>query len=353
MSIANRMANLRLNQTMLRGAKVGAGCGAALIALLFSGCSSREGVRLALSAQPLTLRQPALYPETIEYDRKNDRFLLGSFRQGAIYRVDSDGGVTRLVDDPRLCSVLGIAVDAERGQLWAVNADLGVSARPSAAGPKNLAAVGIYDLATGAALNYVDVAPLSPGAHLLNGIALDLAGNAYVTDSFSPIIYEIDAHGHASVFLRSEQFDGDGINLNGLVVHPDGYLLVVKKSDGSLFKVPLDNPTRFSRVKTEKQFVGADGVTLVGKNALLLIANQTPTRVSNAAFSLTSEDGWQSAQVRAIAPMGDVYPTTAARRGDTLYAVYSKLNELIQAPAAQKERLQTRATIVQIGTVTH
>ncbi|MEO8901496.1 MAG: hypothetical protein ABI488_07210 [Polyangiaceae bacterium] len=50
--------------------------------------------------------------------------------------------MTRLVDDPRLCSVLGIAVDAERGQLWAVNADLGASTRPSAAGPKHLAAVG-------------------------------------------------------------------------------------------------------------------------------------------------------------------------------------------------------------------
>lgn len=353
MSIANRMANLRLTLTMLGRANVALGCRAALIAVLFLGCSSREGVRLALSEQPLTLRQPALYPETIEYDPKTDRFLLGSFREGAIYRVDSDGGVTRLVDDPRLCSVLGIAVDAERGQLWAVNADLGASTRPSAAGPKHLAAVGIYDLATGAALNYVDLAPLAAGAHLLNGIALDFAGNAYVTDSFSPIIYKIDAHGQASVFLRSEQFVGDGINLNGLVVHPDGYLLVVKKSDGSLFRVPLDNPTRFSRVKTETQFVGGDGLTLVGKKALLLIANQTSTRASNAAFSLTSDDGWLSAQLRASAPLGDVYPTTAARRGDALYAVYSKLNELIQAPATQKARLQTQAAIVQIGTVTH
>ncbi|MEO8901852.1 MAG: hypothetical protein ABI627_10025, partial [Polyangiaceae bacterium] len=146
MSIANRMASLRLMQPLLGCANVGVGCSAALIAVLLLGCSSREGVRLALSEQPLALRQPALYPETIEYDRKNDRLLLGSFREGGIYRVENNGGVTRLVDDPRLCSVLGIAVDAERGQLWAVNADLGASTRPSAAGPKHLAAVGIYDL---------------------------------------------------------------------------------------------------------------------------------------------------------------------------------------------------------------
>jgi hypothetical protein len=248
-----------------------------------------------------------------------------------------------------LCSVLGIAVDAPRDRLWAVSSDLGASVKPSSAGPKHTAAVGLYQLSSGKPLAFVDLAPLSAGPHLLNGLALDGAGNAYVTDSFSPTIYKVDAAGAASIFLQSAQFEGDGINLNGLVVHPDGYLLVVKKSDGALFKVPLDRPSAFTRVQLERPLLAGDGLVLVGKRTLLVIANQTPSAKSNAAISITSSDGWSNARTSATLPLGNVYPTTAVRRDDRLYVVHSELNQLIQAPAEQKATFQARAVIEEIG----
>ena len=294
---------------------------------------------------PLTVSRPALYPETIEYNANDDKFLLSSFRDGAIYEVDQAGQVSRLVDDPRLCSVLGIAVDIPRQRLWAVNSDLGASVKPSAAGPKKLAAVGVYDLGTGKPLNYIDLGPLAGGPHLMNGVAVDASGNAFVTDSFSPIIYQVTADGHANIFLQDERFSGAAINLNGLVVHPDRYLLVIKKSDGSLYKVPLDNPRAFSKVAIDQAFVGGDGLTLIGKHHLVVIANRTPEHSSNAAFSLSSQDGWLSAKVSAVQPLGDVYPTTAVLRRGLLYVVHSKLNQLIAAPPDQKARLTEQATI--------
>lgn len=351
MSIMNRTPSAR--RTAARSARAGltarALCAVATIGLTAVGCARAEVVTLERTGQPITVHRPALYPETIEYDSSRGKFLVSSFREGAIYAVDGDGGVSRVVDDPRLCSVLGIAVDVERGRLWAVSSDLGASVKPSAAGPKKLAAVGVYDLSTGKAIHYVDLAPLSPGAHLVNGIALDSDGNAYVTDSFSPTIYKVDPQGNASVFLRDEQFAGDGINLNGVVVHPDGYLLVVKKSDGSLFKVPLANPSRFSRVDVAERFVGGDGLTLVGKKDLVVVANQVAGVASNAAFSLSSEDGWSTARLRAVQRLGDVYPTTGVLRDGKLYVIYSKLNELIQSSPEQRERLRVEATIQQIG----
>src|SRR4051812_27654250 len=178
------------------------------IAVTLVGCVHPRGIAFERSEPPLTIHKLALYPETIEYDVKRDTFLVSSMRDGAVYQVDREGRVSLFVDDKRLCSVLGIAVDADRGRLWAVNADFGVSARPSSEGPKKLAAVGVYDLSTGSARDYVDLAPLVSGPHLLNGIAVDSAGNAYVTDSFSPVIYKIDTAGIASVFLRDEQFAG-------------------------------------------------------------------------------------------------------------------------------------------------
>lgn len=327
----------------------GAHAALALIGVLSTACARGSEVRLAHEGEPVTVRRAALYPETLEYDARANTFLAGSLREGAIYEVDATGDVKLRVDDPRLCSVLGIAVDAERGMLWAVNSDLGASLKPSAEGPKNLAAVGVYDLQTGKPIRYVDLAPLAAGPHLVNGIALDRDGSAYITDSFSPSIYKVDREGRASLFLRSEQFAGDGINLNGVVVHPDGYLLVVKKSDGSLFRVPLSAPERFTRVNVAQRFVGGDGLVLASARSLVLIANQTPSVATNAAFSLTSDDGWTSAEVRATRALGDVYPTTAVLRDGTLYVLHSKLNELIQSAPEQKAKLRMQATVQPIG----
>ena len=327
---------------------------AVLALLLFSllGCTDTHALTFDSSGPSLTVNRPALYPETIEYNPKSDQFLVSSFREGAIYEVDRSGGTSLLVDDPRLCSVLGIAVDAARGKLWAVNSDLGASIKPSGVGSKRLAGVGVYDLSTGKPLNYVDLAPLAAGPHLVNGIALDPAGNGYVTDSLSPVIYKIDARGNAKVFLRDEQFAGEGINLNGLVVHPDGYLLVIKKSDGALFKVPLARPAEFSEVSIGERFVGGDGVTLIGKKDLVLIANRTATAATNAAYLLTSEDGWVSAKLSAVQHLGDVYPTTAVLRDGTLYVLHSKLNELIQSSPERTGQLRLEATIRPIARVT-
>lgn len=327
--------------------------GAALCAIWFAlaACASDRRIAFAREGRSFTVHRPALYPETIEYDRKHDRFLLSSLREGAVYALDRDGVLSPLIDDPELCSVLGIALDEPRDRLWLVNSDLGSSRKPSAAGPKQLAGVGIYRLSTGKRLESVDLAPLSAGQHLLNGIALDSAGNAYVTDSFQPLIYKIDAQGHASVFARDPRFVGEGINLNGIVVHPDGYLLAIKKSDGTLFKIPVDDPARLTQVRVPKQFIGGDGLTLIGKHNLLVIANRTPRVVSNAAFSLTTDDAWTSAQLAAVQQLADVYPTTAARRGGTIYVLSSKLNELIQAAPEQKARLSVEASIVPIARV--
>jgi hypothetical protein len=323
-----------------------------LIALGLIGCGHASAT-LERPGPALVVQSSTLFPETIEYDRERAKFLLGSFSEGAIYAVASGGQVSPLVRDPRLCSVLGIAVDASRRRLWAVNSDLGSCSKPSAAGPKRLAAVGQYDLTTGDALGYFDLAPLLPGPHLLNGIALDDAGNAYVSDSFASALYKIDTQGQATVLLASQLFAGPAINLNGLVVHPGGYLLVIKKSDGRLFKVPLAEPRRFSQVKVDRALIGGDGLVLVGERSLVIVANRTPEQTSNTAFALSSSDDWSSARVDAQQPLGDDYSTTAVVRDGKLYAVSSRLNQFIQASPEVRPHLRFQATIRSIGRVTN
>jgi len=304
-------------------------------------------------AQPtLELESPALYPETLVAEPAGAGFLFGSFRQGAIYRVSLDGRATRLVDDPRLCSVLGIAVDARRGRIWAVNADLGVSLRPSTRGPKQLAAVGVYDLKTGANIDYFELESLADGPHLLNGIALDDAGTAYVTDSFAPVIYRVELGTKPRILVRDARFLGEGVNLNGVVVHPDGYLLVVKKSDGTLFKVQLSEPVSISPVAHDAALPGGDGLLLTDSRHLVVVSNQTPRARRNSLIALESLDGWRSSKSLGILPLGSDYPTTAALRDDVIYVVSSQLNDLISSTPDQRERLAARARIVRVAKVT-
>jgi hypothetical protein len=120
----------------------------------------------------------------------------------------------------------------------------------------------------------------------------------------------------------------------------------------SFIKVPLARPDQFSKVTINERFVGGDGVTLVGKKYLVLIANRTPDTASNAAYSLTSDDEWVSAKLTAVQQLGDVYPTTAVLRDGTIYVLHSKLNELLQSPPEQKGQLRMEATIRPIARVT-
>jgi len=312
--------------------------------------SATERVQLKSAAKPLSIAQPALYPETIEVNPLSQKFLVSSLREGL------DGRAERFLNDDRLTSILGIAVDARGKRLLVTNSDLGAAIRSSSKGPKQEAGVGIYDLSSRKPLHYVDLTPLLPrGDHLINGITVDAQGNAYATDSLSPAIYQVDPQGKASLFLEDAEFRGPGINLNGIVSHPQGFLIAVKKSSGALYRIPLGEPKRFTRIQTPRDFVGGDGLSLIGQTQLVLIANETPAASSDAAFVLESRDGWQSAQLRETRPLGATYPTTSVARGSKLYTLSSHLDEWLGAKPGTREALVQRgrrAEILEIGSVT-
>jgi len=59
------------------------------------------------------------------------------------------------------------------------------------------------------------------------------------------------------VFAENEAFTG----LNGIVYHPDGYLLAGTNENGGLVKVMLDDPTNVSVVELSEQYI-TDGLVL-------------------------------------------------------------------------------------------
>ncbi|KAJ8604036.1 hypothetical protein MRB53_041962 [Persea americana] len=279
----------------------------------------------------VTFTQAGLYPEGSQYDSQRVRFLVSSQTAGSIGQVDFDGHYQPFADDASLISTIGLNLDADRNRLLVAVSDPGYNpSRSTSATKGRLAALASFDSGTGARIGYVNLSDLRPGyaSHFANDIAVDKLGNVYVTDSFAPIIYKVDSQGAASVFLENVALSAPvgTFGLNGIVCHPDGYLLVAKSDEGALLKVPLNNPAGFSKV-------GASGLTLNGADGLQLFNNTTLLVACNAqgrVYRLASADGFGSVSATGSFATGAVYPTTLPLVGSNSYVLYSHLDALQQ-----------------------
>lgn len=300
---------------------------------------------------PINVAAPGLYPEGIEFNPLTGEFLLGSIRKGEVVAVTPGGAVRPFVEDQRLRSVVGIRVDAAHRRLLVTSSDFGVAERSLAADQFAVAALGVYDLKNGAALQFIDLSQLRPKERaFVNDLDVDASGNVYLTDSLSAAILKVTPSGEASVFLTHESFRGAGFTLNGIQVHEGGFLLVVKKSDGKLFRIPLDHPATFSEVKLPEPLVGGDGLVLVSPRELVVIANRAGAVVANQVYTLVSDDNWQSARIAEKAALEDTYATTGVKHDGRVFVSNGWLHQLGET-LKNKQKLRQVFQIQEIGRV--
>lgn len=272
-----------------------------------------EPVGPTIGPDLILVAQPGLFPEGIEYDVMNGRFLLGSLGEGTVYAVNDDGTFQPFIEDDDLLSSVGLEIDAARNRLLVANT-ANIFADPSL---EVAAYLGIYDLATGERLDMIDLLVDAPGGdHFANDIAVDADGNAYVTDS-NYGVFKVDTDGGISTFAAAEV----GITApNGIVYHPDGYLIVADAATGGLYKVPVNDPGSASQIGLEQSIFG-DGMAW-HPNGNLIVFDYN----SSSVLSLSSADDWATAVIEATSP--DHPASTIAVRGEQIYAVYPHFKEL-------------------------
>ncbi|GAB3792098.1 SMP-30/gluconolactonase/LRE family protein [Spirosoma humi] len=273
------------------------------------------------------------YPEGITYAPSFSQFLIGSITQGKVGTVDATGQYTDFIaDDRQLISSVGMKV--RNNQLYVCNGDQGVSDKSTAQTALKTAGLFIYDLTSRQAIRRVDLAALLPGVnHYANDIAFDDQGNAYVTDSFAPVIYKVPADtSRASIFVNSPLFSGaQGINLNGIVYHPNKFLIVVKSNEGKLFKVDLTNADNVSEIT---------GVTLVNGDGMVLYNNDLyVVNGRNKVSQIRSTDGWQTASLVKTDSVGYNQATTNVLVNDKIYTINARIEEVSAAVAAKNPAL--------------
>lgn len=312
-----------------------------IIILLLGACSDYQTENKASSTPDvISFNKMALYPEGVDWDSSRKSFLVTSIRQGIISEIKDDGTYKMFAQDPRMVSAVGIRIDAARDRVLVCNADPGASkySTPKTAG--KLAALAVFQLSSGKLIKYLNLAKGLDGTHFCNDIVIDKTGTAYITDSFSTIIYKVTADYKVSVFIDNKRFSGKAFNLNGIVIK-DNYLLVNKFNEGTLFKVPLDKPETFTQVKINEKFDGADGLLWAPDGTLVLIANNSahggfvPGVATDKVIKLTSFDNWASATVVKSVNTGDVFATTGVVRDGQIYVIYSMLNVLFN-PKTEK-----------------
>jgi len=283
-------------------------------------------------AAGIEFKAPSAYPEGITYNEKTSEFYVSSMRHGTV-GVVKDGKYKAFAKDSQLISSVGLHTDPERGRLLVCVSDPGVSEKTSPKTQKKVARLMAFDLKTGKRKSSVDLNTLVPeGEHFCNDFAVDGDGNVYVTDSFSPLIYKVDPAFKASVFLKDDKFKGQGFGLNGIVHHKDGFLIVAKSDDGTLWKVSEKGAPAAEEIKVSEKLVNADGLALSPAGELIVIQNGETHR----AARVKSSDGWKTAKVDKTVPLDAAFPTTAVYAGDKLYVDLSHLNELFADPKKAK-----------------
>lgn len=271
-----------------------------------------------LEADQIVFVEPDLFPEGIEYDLLSNRFLVSSLTRGSIGTVAADGSYADWITTTDLPSTIGIHVDIARQRLLIAVADPGVGKNSSAGTVRKLAGLAAYSLLTKKRIFYTRLDALAPDRpHFANDVTVDpRSGHAYVTDSFSGIIYRVDTRGNASIFLDDSALSPPpgGFGLNGIdFVAGDNsdFLLVNKSDERKIIRVPIDNPTAYQPVSTAASLQGNDGLTMLDNQTALVVNNASGGPNGNVT-TLVSTDMWQTATLANVFPVPSVFPTTVA-----------------------------------------
>lgn len=167
---------------------------------------------------------------------------------------------------------------------------------------------------------------------------MDGEGNAYVTDAKSNKLWKVGPDGkllsviRSPVFTQSKEWYRNLVGLNGIVHHPDGYLLVVHTFDGRLFKV--DTATEEVTVVEV-----SGGSLLLGDGLELLSLTKMVVAGTPSGRVVESRDGWRTAAVTAKykGPMHRIASSATVKDGK----VY--LNHLIGGGVRKRTHLITEA----------
>jgi len=280
----------------------------------------RLGAELATgSTAPATNRYvlpgDQVFPEGVAFQPSTGDFFVSSTTDGAILRGNVQRGAAAVFlpggADGRT-SATGMKVD-DRGRLFVSGGGSGK--------------MFVYNVADGRLLASFSSAQQPT---FINDVAVTPNGDAFFTDSQSPILYRVftNAGGDLAIeswlnFTNTPIQYTQGFNLNGIAASTDGkYLITVQSNTGKLFRIATDTK-EIEEINLNGQSVAnGDGILLDG-STLYVVRNQNGLIVKiQLAANLAAGEVVSSTGDPALA-----YPTTIAKANDRLLVVNSQFDK--------------------------
>lgn len=301
-------------------------CSFLLASLWLTACEDHRDSPNAPFPERIEFVADRQYPEGIAYSAQLAKFLVTSIPLGKIGTVDTDGRYADLLTAPELIAGIGMKVAGNR--VFVCNSDQGRSVRSTMATTAQTAELLVFNLTTGALERRTDLDALLPAAdrNFANDVTLAPDGTAYVTDSFSPVIYKVAPDGTASILARDDaRFGNPGFGLNGIAYNAGNYLIVANTGQGKLYKVDLANGNAITEIvvantsPTANSLPG-DGLTFFNNDLYVVTGG-------NRVAQVRSTDNWQTASVVKYDATGYLGATTSVAVNNQIYTLNARIGQ--------------------------
>lgn len=280
-----------------------------------------------------TLSEKDLIPEGIVYDAKAKRFLIGSINLRKVVSSTDDGKAKDVsTGKDGLWSVLGMNIDAGRGQLWVASSAIkGIAG--IAEEDQGRAGLFVYDL-NKKELTKKYVLPADGGEHVLGDVIVNSKGDAFTTDSITGALYRAKSDGtDLEKLFGNETFRSP----QGLCLSPDERWLFVADYVRGLFVIDMQTMTAGKLQAPDDQAllntVGIDGLYFY-KGGLIATQNGVqPNRVLRIRLGDKTKDQpfHRIEQVETLESNHELFgePTLGTVVGDSFYYVGNSQFEAI------------------------
>lgn len=274
----------------------------------------------------ITLKDAPELVESVAYEAKRKRFLVGSVRTGEIHSVSMDGSTKLLAKPattPGLRSVFALAVDEARGFLWVgtAGAPQYVNHKPAELG---LAALLKLDLAKG---QVIEAYPLPADGVPKNfgSIAIANNGTVYATDAIANVVYQVKGGQLRTLFSVP-----GSTSLRGIAVTPDEKFLYFADYELGLRVADLGKSEVRDLAKDGQNLGGIDGVYFYQDHLIAVQNGSIPTRVLRIKLDT------DKASIKTVQPIEAnkdelVMPTFGAMVGDDFYFIANSQRDVYAA----------------------
>lgn len=274
----------------------------------------------------ITLKDAPELVESVAYDGKRKRFLVGSVRTGEILTVSDDGSTSVFAKPgttPGLKSVFAMAVDEARDFLW-----IGTAGAPQYEHHKpseiGFAALLKFDLAKG---EIIEAYPLPADGMPKNFGSITVAGNGavYATDAIANVVYQAQGGKLRTLFNVP-----GATSLRGIAVSPDEKFLYFIDYELGLRVADLGKSEVRELVKEGQNLGGIDGIYYF-QDHLIAVQNGTiPTRIIRIKLD-PAKGIVESVQPLEANKDAMVMPTFGTLAGKDLYFISNSQRDLYGA----------------------